>query len=261
MTIKKVRGNGKCGGVLLLASGKAESDLETILHSSIDLDCLQSNRALYVSSVETIDEVAWLVKELRFRVTSGFYDLSPSNAARLPPPSLSRIVLATFTATARVAQSFVIFKLIRLFWEPTILVCGSFAAAGWGCSQVLSCSIVLPHTSGFTRIFTESYLLEISPISREMMFQPLSMPLQHYIRFLSHLLPADHLSIVTFSSPSSFRGQEAYGFTKFRKCDKPRQVATCLTQYECRGILNKMDDSRKKMLRESYFLIQIDLIW
>lgn len=100
---------------MLLASVKAESDLETILHSSIDLDCLQSNRALYVSSVETIDEVAWLVKELRFRVTSGFYDLSPSNAARLPPPFLSRTVLATFTATARVAQNFVIFKLIRLF--------------------------------------------------------------------------------------------------------------------------------------------------
>lgn len=52
---------------------------------------------------------------------------------------------------------------------------------------------------GSTCHFTESYLSEVCPLSRGIMFQPLSMPLQQGIRFLRHHLPAGHSAFVTLA--------------------------------------------------------------
>ena len=66
--------------------------------------------------------------------------------------------------------------------------------------------------------FSENHLTEVCPLSRGMIFQSLSVPLQHGIRFLRSHLPAGHSAIVTSSLPPPLEGGwETYGFTKFRK--------------------------------------------
>ena len=71
--------------------------------------------------------------------------------------------------------------------------------------------LTFPHTLGSACHFTESYLTEVCPLSRGIMSQPLSAPLQHDIRFLRHHLPADRSTIVAFGLPPSYEGRRPTG--------------------------------------------------
>ena len=64
-------------------------------------------------------------------------------------------------------------------------------------------SIAFPHSMGSTCLFSENHLTEVCPLSRGMMLQSLSLPLQQGLRFLRSHLPADHSAIVTTGLPSS----------------------------------------------------------
>jgi len=132
-----------------------------------------------------------------------FKILFPSRLAGFPPLPPLRTVHATFTAHGSCNS-----KLILVLTNSALT-----SAQYYSMQPVYHCwlrthtalhrSIAFPHSMGSTCLFSENHLTEVCPLSRGMMLQSLSLPLQQGLRFLRSHLPADHSAIVTTGLPSS----------------------------------------------------------
>ena len=79
-----------------------------------------------------------------------------------------------------------------------------------------SVSSFLASSTMFLFPFMENYLAEVCPLSRGMMSQSLSPPLQRGFRFLRVHLPAGRSGLVANPLPLPFGRSETYRFTEFR---------------------------------------------